>query len=158
MKHDVRLRETREDDLAVFFEHQRDPAARHMAAFTGTDPEDRPAFLERWTRILRDTAIAKRTVLVDGEVAGHVGGFERFGQPEVTYWLGREHWGKGIATTALRAFLLEFDRRPLFARAAGDNGASIRVLEKCGFAVSGHERAFADARGEEIEEVVLVLE
>jgi RimJ/RimL family protein N-acetyltransferase len=31
------------------------------------------------------------------------------------------------------------------------------VLEKCGFVVTGRERGFANARGEEIDEVVLIL-
>ena len=34
---------------------------------------------------------------------------------------------------------------------------SIRVLEKCGFTICGHDRGIANARNEEIDEVVLVL-
>jgi RimJ/RimL family protein N-acetyltransferase len=75
----------------------------------------------------------------------------------VSYWLGKEYWGKGIATEALGLFLGIIEERPLYARAAKDNAASIRVLEKCGFVISGCERGFANARGEEIDEVVLVL-
>jgi L-amino acid N-acyltransferase YncA len=41
--------------------------------------------------------------------------------------------------------------------AAKDNVASLRVLEKCGFTVVGYEKGFANARGEEIEEVILEL-
>jgi RimJ/RimL family protein N-acetyltransferase len=80
-----------------------------------------------------------------------------FGVPEVTYWLGREFWGPGIATAALRKLLEIVAERPLVARAAADNAASIRVLEKCGFVFSGRARGFANARGEEVEEVILVL-
>jgi len=47
--------------------------------------------------------------------------------------------------------------RPLYARAAKDNTTSIRILNKCGFKLIGHERGFANARGIEIEEVVLEL-
>jgi GNAT superfamily N-acetyltransferase len=79
------------------------------------------------------------------------------GKPEVSYWLGREFWGKGIATTALRLFLSVVAVRPLYARAARDNAASIRVLEKCGFTIAGSARGFANARGAEVEEMVLVL-
>ncbi|HKB46638.1 MAG TPA: GNAT family protein [Ktedonobacterales bacterium] len=47
--------------------------------------------------------------------------------------------------------------RPLFARAAKDNAASLRVLEKCGFTIVGEGKGFANARGAEVEEFVLRL-
>ena len=75
-----------------------------------------------------------------------------FGEPEVSYWLGREHWGRGVATRALSAFLAVETSRPLHALAAKDNAGSIRVLEKCGFGIVGEQRGFAEARGEEIAE------
>ena len=50
-----------------------------------------------------------------------------------TNWIGREHWGKGIATRALSDFLVLEPARSLHAWAALHNLASIRVLEKCGF-------------------------
>ncbi len=77
---------------------------------------------------------------------------------ELTYWIGRSYWGKGIATSALNAFLTVDRSRPLHARVASDNVASRRVLEKCGFRVVATERGFAEARSAEIEEVVLRLE
>lgn len=153
----VELRPVLEGDLAAFFEHQLDPVARHMAAFGADDPADRDAYLDRWRRILADDSIEMRTVLVNGRVAGHVVAFEREGRPEVGYWLGREFWGQGLATEALRAFLALHTVRPLQARAVVDNVASLRVLEKCGFRPLARHRAFANARGEEVEEVVLVL-
>ena len=151
------LREVVEVDLDVFFEQQRDPVASRMAAFTAKDPTDRDAFGQHWARILRDDAITIRTIALDGRVAGHIARFERLGKPEVTYWIGREFWGKGLATKALSAFLAYVTDRPLCARAAEDNLASIGVLEKCGFAICGSNNAFANARGEEITEVILKL-
>lgn len=154
----VRLRPVLPADIDTFFEHQRDPAATRMAAFTVPDPSDREAFTARWARFLPDPAIVKQTILCDGRVAGHVVAFGRFGQREVGYWLGREHWGQGIATAALAAFLAGFHERPLAARVVSDNAASLRVLQKCGFKVCGKEQAFANARGAEVEEYVLRLE
>jgi RimJ/RimL family protein N-acetyltransferase len=90
-------------------------------------------------------------------VAGHVASFEHFGEEEVTYWLGREYWNRGVATAALAAFLRQQGSRPLHARAAKDNLASIRVLEKCGFSVVGSDHGFAAARGEQVEEVIFEL-
>jgi RimJ/RimL family protein N-acetyltransferase len=154
----IELRDVLPEDLPVFFEHQRDPEARHMAAFGAEDPGDEGAYLARWRRILADFGIVKRTILKEGRVIGHLMAFERDGRPEVGYWIGREHWGQGLATEALAEFLASYPRRPLGARAVRDNLASIRVLEKCGFRLSGVERAYASGRGEDVEEVVMVLE
>ena len=159
MTSDVLLRDVTEGDLPIFFEQQRDPAANRMAAFTAKDPADRGAFTAKWAKILGDDSIMKRTILFGGQVAGNIGAFVApwSGQLEVTYWIGREFWGKGIATKALAMFLSVMKIRPLYARAAKDNIASLHVLEKCGFTITGSERGFANARGEEVEEVVLEL-
>ena len=141
----VSLRDAAEGDLPVFFEHQSDADANRMAAFTAEDPSDRAAFTAHWNRILADENIVKKTVLLDGRVAGHVSSFEQSGEREVTYWLGREYWGRGVATAALREFLRHDATRPLYARAAKDNLGSIRVLQKCGFEISGEDRGFANA-------------
>ncbi|RPJ12911.1 MAG: N-acetyltransferase [Actinobacteria bacterium] len=130
---EVRLRGVGEDDLPVFFEHQRDPEANRMAAFP---PRDRDAFMAHWTTILRDASVVVRAVLLDGEVAGNVVAFDYEGRREVGYWIGRAFWGKGVATSALRAFLAEVTERPLYAGVAEANVASIRVLENCGFTIS----------------------
>lgn len=156
----VELREVEAGDLPVFFEHQQDPIAVRMAAFTPKDPSDREAFQAHWARILADPTITMKTVLLDGRVVGHVGSFvdRDVGLREVTYWIGREDWGRGLATLALSEFLRQVQTRPIYARAAADNVASIRVLEKCGFRPAGRSRAFAHARKAETDEVLLRLE
>jgi RimJ/RimL family protein N-acetyltransferase len=159
----VLLRDVIDSDLPIFFKHQLDPAANYMAAFTAEDPADRDAFNAHWTKILGNDTVIVKTILFDGQVAGHIASFERFGEPEVTYWIGKEYWSQGLATRALSAFLNDQVRleaapptSPLYARAAKDNIASIRVLEKCGFTISGYDKGFANARGQEIEEVILI--
>ncbi len=154
----VLLRDVIESDLPTFFEHQLDPAANHMAAFTAKDPADRDAFTAHWTKILADETITIKTILFEGHVAGHVLSHGWFGEPEVSYWIGKEYWGKGIATTALSEFLSYLKARPLYARSAKDNLASLRVLEKCGFAVIGKDKGFSNARGKEVEEFILQLD
>lgn len=124
------LRPVRDDDLPRLYAHQADPAAHRMADFP---PRDRDAFEARWRKILVDSTVDGRAVVVDGVLAGHVVAFDRDGVREVGYWIGRDHWGRGIATCALRLFLEKFPRRPLHAVAGGSNLASIRVLQKCGF-------------------------
>jgi len=153
----ILLREAREDDLPCFFEHQLDPAANRMAAFTREDPSNRVAFIEHWAKILGDDGVTTRTILLEDQVVGHIASFRRDGDLEVTYWIGRPFWGRGLASTALEQFLVEQRARPIYARAAQDNLASIRVLEKCGFVVCARERGFANARDKQIEEIILKL-
>lgn len=83
--------------------------------------------------------------------------FEYLGDLLVGYWIGKVFWGKGIATAALTEFLRRQTARPLNARAAKDNLASLRVLQKCGFVVTGADKSFAHARNAEIEELLLTL-
>jgi RimJ/RimL family protein N-acetyltransferase len=129
----VRLRAVTEDDLPVFYEHQRDPIAHRMAAFS---PRERDAFMAHWGSILRDASGVHRTIELGGTVAGHIVLFGIEGRREVGYWVGREFWGRGVATRALAAFLDEVSERPIYAGVADTNVASIRVLEKCGFTVA----------------------
>ncbi len=157
MVDDIVLRDVTDDDLPIFFEQQRDPDANYMAAFTSRDPSDRDAFMAHWARIRADEAIINRTVIYNGQVAGSVASFEDFGQLEVTYWLGREFWGRGIATRALAALLNYQTARPIHARVAKDNTASLRVLQKCGFVITGEDKGYANARGQVIEEYLLTL-
>lgn len=152
------LREVRDEDLSVLFEQWADPLAAHMAAFTAADHMDRDAFERRWSRLRADETLINRAIVVDGEVAGTIGSWGDPGEREVTYWIGRSYWGKGVASCALDAFLTVDPSRPLHARVAYDNVASRRVLEKCGFRAIATERGFAEARSREIEEVVLRLE
>jgi RimJ/RimL family protein N-acetyltransferase len=153
----VQLRDLVDADLPVFFEQQLDADANHMAAFTCKNPADRDAFNKHWARIIDDPTILKKTILFDERVARHVMSFEQAGEREVCYWIGKEFWGRRIATRALIEFLKHVNIRPLFARVASDNFGSIRVLEKCGFEMCGKGKWFSNARGVEIEELILKL-
>ncbi|MFE7211778.1 MULTISPECIES: GNAT family N-acetyltransferase [unclassified Streptomyces] len=153
---EVVLREVHDSDLPVFFRQMNDPEALRMAAFTPKDPADHEAFEAHWRR-LRASSVVLRTVLLDGDVVGSAAVYGEPGEREVTYWVDRAYWGRGVATAALRALLAEVPERPLYARAAADNTGSLRVLAKCGFRESARARGFAEARGEEIDEVVLSL-
>ena len=152
MEGDVQIREVRESDLPVFYEDQADPDASRMAAVATRDEE---AFAAHWAKILADDTTIVRTILFDGAVAGNVVSFERDGLREVGYWIGRDHWGKGIATRALDAFLDEDTIRPIYARVASDNFGSVRVLEKCGFETLRREWVSDETRDEQFEELLL---
>jgi RimJ/RimL family protein N-acetyltransferase len=133
---DLLLWDVEQRDLPILFEYQRDPDATQMAAFPARDWN---SFIAHWTKILADITIIKKTILVNGEVAGNIVSFEHDGQREVGYWLGKPFWGHGLATTALSMFLNHVQERPLYAYVAKHNRASRRVLEKCGFVLRREE-------------------
>jgi RimJ/RimL family protein N-acetyltransferase len=157
-RNSLHLRDVVDADLPLFFEFQMDPVANRMAAFTSKDPADRDAFDAHWAKITASEDVIIKTILHDEIVVGSVLSYKQSGEWEVSYWIGREYWGRGIATEALRRFLQIVETRPLYARAAKDNVGSIRVLEKCGFKFEGKDKGFANARGEETEEFILKLE
>ncbi len=154
----VALRPVEDGDLDALFEQMRDPEGVRMAAFTPEDPDDRHAFDAHMARVRSSPGITMRAVTCDGRLAGSIASFPSGGQTEVTYWIERAAWGKGIATRALALLLELVTARPLHARAASDNAGSLRVLQKCGFQAVGTETSFAAARGKDIEETILRLD
>src|SRR6187551_3916699 len=154
----VSLRPLEDRDLDTIYRQLTDPESIRMAAFTAENQTDRRAFLDRTARLRADTSVSHRVIDVDGVAAGTIGSFRIDDQLEVTYWVDRAQWGKGIASAALQILLAETAERPVFARAASDNGGSLRVLEKAGFRRVGGDRGFAAGRGEEIEETILRLD
>jgi RimJ/RimL family protein N-acetyltransferase len=157
---EVRLRDMVDGDMDGLFDQMRDPEGVWMAAFTAKDPDDRAHFDAHMAKVRAAADVTMRTIVVDGRAVGHVASFpgEDVGGREVTYVVDRSMWGQGVASRAL-ALLLEIDTaRPLYARAASDNLASLRVLEKAGFRKIGTDRGFAQARQAEIEESVLRLD
>jgi len=155
---DIELRNVIESDLPIFFEHQLDPEANYMAAFTAENPSDRAAFLKKMSKILADENVHIKTVIYKKQVAGHILCHNWFDEPEISYWIGRQFWGKGIATEALTNFLNQIKIRPLLARVVKDNTGSIRVLEKCGFVKHSEDSGFANARVKEVGEFIFKLE
>jgi RimJ/RimL family protein N-acetyltransferase len=150
----VRLRDVEPDDLPILFQHQLDPEANRMAV---ANPRDERAFNAHWAKILGDPSLVAKAVLVDGCVVGVINCFKWDGKDSVGYWIAREHWGQGIATRALGLLLEEIPTRPLYARVARSNVASLRVLERRGFVVTGYESTPPCDRFPECEEAVLVL-
>jgi RimJ/RimL family protein N-acetyltransferase len=153
MSNQLRLREVQPADLEIFFEHQSDMQAARMAGFTS---RNRAEFDAHWAiNILGNPATITRTIVVDGQVAGNIGSWPQGGLRFVGYWIGRELWGRGIATRALSAFLELVTERPIHAYVATHNAGSIRVLEKCGFTRELSESSGPEAAG--THELLLVL-
>jgi RimJ/RimL family protein N-acetyltransferase len=152
----VRLRGVRASDLDDFFEHQREPAANALAAFPSRARDD---FYAHWEGAMKDPETVLRTIVFQGRIAGNIVSWRTPQERCVGYWLGQAFWGKGIATQALRALCAEVEERPLFAYAARHNPGSLRVLEKCGFAILGElDVAPSEAGAPEIREYVLRLD
>jgi RimJ/RimL family protein N-acetyltransferase len=150
----VRLRQVQPGDLPRIYVLQLDPESNRMAA---TLPRSREAFDAHWAKVLGDPANTTRAVLLDDQVVGYISCFPMDGQDHVGYWIDRAYWGRGIASRALHLLLREVARRPLVATAATSNGASLRVLQKCGFVIEQVRLAPAGERHPACEEAVLVL-
>jgi RimJ/RimL family protein N-acetyltransferase len=155
---EVALRPLEDSDLDALFELMRDPESVRMAAFTAADPDDREAFDAHRARIAASPDVTERAITAEGVFVGTIACFVTDGETEVTYWIDRAHWGRGIAGRALRLLLALVPVRPLFARVVSDNAGSLRVLQRAGFVITGTEVSFANARNAEIEETVLRLD
>jgi len=154
MTNKITLRDVIESDLPILFEQQLDPEATAMAAFP---PRDRESFMAHWAKIMAYEENLIKAISHDGEVAGYILSWEMEGEREVGYWLGKEYWGKGIATQALAEYVSIVKLRPLMAHVARHNIGSRRVLEKCGFKVIGEDK-YTNPAGVEVEEFVLKLD
>lgn len=150
----VRLRPIKPADLPRMFDLQLDPESNRMAV---TNPRTREAFDALWVTSLADPEATARAILLDGTFVGYVSRFPADGSAHVGYWIDRAVWGMGVASRALALLLTEVVDRPLFATAATSNGASLRVLQKCGFVVEQVRHSPATDRYPECEEAVLVL-
>jgi RimJ/RimL family protein N-acetyltransferase len=151
---DVAIRDVSEDDLSILYAHQLDEEATRMAAFPA---RDEAAFMAHWTRTMADETVILKTILFRGEVAGNVVSWEHEGRRKVGYWIGRAFWGRGVASSALAAFLAADETRPLYAHVAKHNIASIRVLEKSGFTQIAAARVPAEAGVDAVDELILEL-
>jgi RimJ/RimL family protein N-acetyltransferase len=155
---EVALRPIEDSDLDALFEQMRDPESVWMAAFTAKDPDDREAFDAHMAKVRASPDTTLRAVTRDGRLVGSISSFVMDGDTEITYWIDRSVWGRGVAGRALALFLDIVAVRPLHARAASDNAGSLRVLRKAGFTVIGTETSYAPARNAEIEETILRLD
>jgi RimJ/RimL family protein N-acetyltransferase len=126
----MRLREVTDDDLDELYAQQADRVSYEMAH---VPTRDRPAFDAHWQMLRTNPETLLRVIDVDGAVAGSVLSFVLHGERMIGYWIGREFWGRGIATQALAQMLAIETRRPLRADVFRPNRASARVLAKNGF-------------------------
>jgi RimJ/RimL family protein N-acetyltransferase len=155
----IRLRVARDGDRDLLFGWFNDPDAIAMAAFTQPALADGVAFDAHDHRVRSDPQTRHRAIEADDTLVGSIASFPIEEDIEVTYWIDSAAWGRGIATEALRQFVTEVDpRRPLTARVADTNIASVRVLRSVGFREVGQEHSFAAGVGKVVKERIFTLE
>jgi len=151
---DVMLSVLHENDYALLFEFQNDKDAQFMAGggAVHADEAEYRAFLKKKQAAGADI----RTILLEGVPVGYVASFERFGNREISYWIGRRCWGQGLASKAVALWLEEFERPEggLYARVVDDHPASARVLEKNGFKGVGTDKYFSEIRNCDVVETL----
>lgn len=155
---EIILRKTVLPDLEFFFLFQLDEEANYLAAFTAKDPTDKAAYLQKYSKLVNDPAINMQTILVGEIIAGSISKFEMEGRAEITYWIDKQFWGKGIGSKALTEFLNNETTRPIYGRVAFDNIGSQKVLTNCRFIKIGTDKGFANARQAETEEYIYKLD
>lgn len=153
----IELRDLDDDDLDAIFEMMRDPEGIAMAAFTADDPSDRTAFDTWISRQRGNDDVLYQVVTENGGFAGTAAVFTIDGDREVSFWIARHAWNRGVATAALRLLVSREPMRPLFARAAAHNVASIAVFRHSGFTEVSRNVAYAPGLGREVEEIVFTL-
>lgn len=149
----VGLRPVRDEDIEIFFEHQREPEGAAMAMFPS---RDRDVFFSHWAKTRARTDARAMTITYEACVAGNIGSWAEDEYIFLGYWIGKAYWGQGIATAALNAYVAEHElRRPLRAHVAATNIGSIRVLEKCGFELVSRTTEFNPVLGLDVEELLM---
>jgi RimJ/RimL family protein N-acetyltransferase len=151
----IALRPVEDSDVDALFDQIRDPESAWMAAFSAEHPDDKTAFHTHMTKERNSPDITLRAVTCNGQLVGSIASFVFQGDTEITYWIDRAAWGRGIASRALTLFLDLVPTRPLHAHVASDNTGSLRVLQKAGFKIIGTETSFSHVRNGQIEETIL---
>jgi len=136
----IELRERTEKHVRIQYEKIRDPEIWAMIPMTDKTLEQAIA---DYAKTLQAGATSfGQTIYVDGAYVGDIWCYCMDKDAEPNAMLGyclleKNLWGKGIATEAVTRFLRIvsqwFDLKTMGAVAYCSNGASLRVLEKCGF-------------------------
>lgn len=150
----VHLRPTRPVDVPTLFQFDSDPESNRLAA---TKPRDFTTFSARWAEVLVDPAIVPRVIVSSGAVVGCINMIRQDGMDSIGYLIAREHWGKGYATRAIALMIEEVTTRPLYARVAVHNVASVRALERNGFVVTARSHLAETERFVAGERLMLTL-
>ena len=127
------LRRAQRGDVAAMHAIMSDPdAMRYWSTPPHTDRID----TERWiaSMVGADAAASDDfVVMFEGRLIGKLGAWKL---PEVGFLFGRDHWGQGLATEALLAFIARrraLGSSELTADVDPRNSAALKFLERAGF-------------------------
>jgi RimJ/RimL family protein N-acetyltransferase len=161
----VKLRPWREEDLGQLVLCANDEqVARYM-----TDQFPHPYSEDNGKRFIQFANSHEPPLIlaieVEGKPVGSIGIHPQADimrcNAELGYWIARSHWGKGIATAAVPMMVdYAFHHLPvkrIFARPFGNNPASRKVLEKCGFKLEAHFEQTIIKNGEFLDELHFAL-
>lgn len=124
--------------------------------------DDAKAFLETCVALDGEWRFA---VIADDALIGGLGvrrGVDIYARAaELGYWLAPSHWGRGLMARAVRLAVPEamraFGLYRVHASVFANNPASMRVLEKAGFAREGTQACAVVKRGELLDTVTYAL-
>ncbi|MGV8856398.1 MAG: GNAT family N-acetyltransferase [Devosia sp.] len=132
------LRRPSMDDLEAFFEIMSNPSAMR---YWSTLPHAHLAITENWLQQMtarEHTGGEHFAIEHEGRVIGEVGAGRL---PEFGFIIHPAYWGRGFATEAARAAIVQIfaatDASELKADADPRNAASLRVLDRLGFVETG---------------------
>ena len=156
------IRSYRADDLAALVRHANNPRVaenlrdRFPYPYTQRDAHD-------WLAVSgRQNPETNFAIAVDGELVGTIG--LQLGEDvyrlsgEIGYWLGEDHWGRGIATEAVLALtdwaFSTLGLLRIHAMVFEANTASRRVLEKAGYRMEGLMRQAVFKNGRVMDQLM----
>jgi RimJ/RimL family protein N-acetyltransferase len=90
-------------------------------------------------KIRVDPEVIIRVITEDDLVVGYLLSWSTESCRMLGYWIGREFWGRGLASLGLRLFINELPMRPLQAHVASTNLGSQKVLDNNGFSLVSRE-------------------
>jgi [ribosomal protein S5]-alanine N-acetyltransferase len=95
---------------------------------------------------------------IDGQIVGTIGchNIVKGHKASIGYWIGKQHWGKGLMTEIVKAFMSHIFKKYNLIRveayAYSWNKASMKVMEKCGMKFEGVRRKNTISRGRIIDD------
>jgi len=159
------LRRWRSEDKPSLVHHANNPNVWRNLTHSFPHPYT-PEEAESWVAIANAPSTSLHLAVVfNGEAVGGIGAiagegiFQRTAQ--FGYWLGEEHWHKGLATAAAGALVEHLRATKAFARLEAPvfawNPRSMRVLEKVGFVREALLRRSVFKDGQLIDSVLYAL-
>jgi len=159
---DVKVRSWRKDDLKSLVRHADNPKIAANLRDQFPHPYNRRDGIDFLDFVRSQEPECAFAIEYGGEAVGGVGfllgrDIARM-SAEMGYWLSEEFWGRGIATRVVTAMsdwaFDQYNLTRVFATAFAHNAASIRVLEKAGFAREGVLRRSAIKNGVILDQVL----